>query len=292
MSRWEEPPVGPGVFTLIFLAIATTLMVGWTTFVITRPLRRFAAAVENFRDMRNDDVIVEDGPAEIRAAIAAFNRMRTRIGKLMADRTAMLAAVSHDLRTPITRLRLRAEFIEDAGQRGPFLADLDHMADLTQAALRHLSTAESRDPYEATDLPSLMQTIADQYGDMGHDVAYAGPERFTARVRLRDMQRAITNLVDNAIRFGQHVALSLETVSGTRLDIVVADDGPGIPPEERRRLIEPFQRGNSARTSESGAGFGLGLAIARDIAEAHGGELRLEDNTPQGLRAVISIAVK
>lgn len=286
------PPglLGPASLTLGFLIIATTLLTGWAVMVITGPLRRFVNAVESFRDGHSPVEITEDGPREIRAAIAAFNRMRRRIGRLLDDRTKMLAAVSHDLRTPITRLRLRAEFIDDAAVRGPILADLDHMAALTQAALTHLSGSESREAFDPVDLPSLMQTIADQYSDLGYAVAYAGPERLTARVRLNDIQRAVGNLVDNAARYGKTVIVGLEEPAAGRLAIAVTDDGPGIAPAERERLTEPFERGDSARTSRPDSGFGLGLTIARDIAEAHGGRLVLAEADGGGLRAVLEIA--
>ncbi len=293
LPKWDDlPPIGAGYVTLIFIAVAASLLVGWATIVITGPLRRFAAAVENFRDMRDTTVLPEDGPREIRAAIAAFNRMRTRIGKLMADRTAMLAAVSHDLRTPITRLRLRAEFIDDVAVRGPILADLDHMAALTQAALTHLSGSESREQYESTDLPSLLQTIADQYSDTGHDVVYHGPQRLTASVRLRDIQRAVTNLVDNAVRYGSHVTIALAKAGASVVEIAILDDGPGIAETDRARLLEPFERGDTARTSAPNTGFGLGLSIASDIAEAHGGALRLDSVAPHGLKAILTIATR
>lgn len=283
--------LGPMSSTLGFLIIATVLLSGWAIIVITGPLRRFAAAVESFRDIHADVDIAERGPLEIRAAVAAFNRMRTRIVKLVDDRTNMLAAVSHDLRTPITRLRLRAEFIEDGQVRSAMLADLDHMAALAQAALTHLSGNEGHVPFETVDLPSLLQTIADQFSDIGHDVTYVGPDHVTASVRLNDMQRAVSNLVDNGIRYGKKVEIDLAVISPERLTVIVSDDGPGIPPADRERLLEPFARGDSARAKLPNSGFGLGLTIARDVAEAHGGALRLEVSPKLGgLEATIEIA--
>ncbi|WP_237152272.1 ATP-binding protein [Oryzibacter oryziterrae] len=285
----REPFLGPTTITLGFLVIATTFVVGWAIIVITGPLRRFVSVIEGIRDLQSGADIREDGPREIRAAIAAFNRMRGRIGKLMGEKTQMLAAVSHDLRTPITRLRLRAEFIEDDSIREPMLADLDHMAALVQAALTHLSGASSTEPFARADLPSLLQTIADQFADCGYAVSYEGPEKLPAKVRLRDLQRAVTNLVDNGIRHGTVVTIRLEAPRAGEVNIVVEDNGPGIPAEQRARLMEPFERGDSARTSASNTGFGLGLTIARDVCHAHGGELILGDATPQGLMATMRL---
>ncbi len=280
---------GPGTTMLGFLLITTVVLVSWAMVVIIGPLRRFEAAVERLRDMRSGVSVPEIGPRELRSAISAFNRMRARIGKLMAEKTTMLAAVSHDLRTPITRLRLRAEFIEDETIREPMLADLDHMAALTQVALVHLSGTDSPEPFVQTDLPSLLQTIADQFADLGHAVSYEGPSRLAARVRHRDILRAVTNLVENAVRYGDKVVVSLKTLPGHRLTISVADNGPGIPAAEREHLLEPFVRGDSARSTLPNSGFGLGLTIARDVAEAHGGSIVLADNTPRGLLATLDI---
>lgn len=280
---------GPGTTMLGFLLITTIVLVSWAMVVIIGPLRRFEAAVERLRDMRSEVLVPEIGPRELRSAIAAFNRMRSRIGKLMAEKTTMLAAVSHDLRTPITRLRLRAEFIEDETIREPMLADLDHMAALAQVALVHLSGTDSPEAFVQTDLPSLLQTVADQFADLGHAVSYEGPSRLAARVRHRDILRAVTNLVENAVRYGDKVVVSLEKLPGRRLAIAVADNGPGIAAAEREHLLEPFVRGDSARGSLPNSGFGLGLTIARDVAEAHGGRIVLADNPPRGLLATLEI---
>lgn len=280
---------GPGTTMLGFLLITTIVLVSWAMVVIIGPLRRFEAAVERLRDMRSEVLVPEIGPRELRSAISAFNRMRARIGKLMAEKTTMLAAVSHDLRTPITRLRLRAEFIDDETIREPMLADLDHMAALAQVALVHLSGTDSPEPFDQTDLPSLLQTVADQFADLGHAVSYEGPSRLAARVRHRDILRAVTNLVENAVRYGDKVVVSLKKLPARRLAIIVADNGPGIPASEREHLLEPFVRGDSARSSLPNSGFGLGLTIARDVAEAHGGHIVLADNPPHGLLATLEI---
>ncbi len=280
---------GPGTTMLGFLVITTIVLVSWAMVVIIGPLRRFEAAVERLRDMRSDGSVPEIGPRELRSAISAFNRMRARIGKLMAEKTTMLAAVSHDLRTPITRLRLRAEFIDDETIREPMLADLDHMAALAHVALVHLSGTDSPEPFDQTDLPSLLQTIADQFADLGHTISYEGPSRLSACVRRRDIMRAVTNLADNAVRYGDKVVISLRKLPGRRLAISVADDGPGIAPGERDHLLAPFVRGDSARGSMPNSGFGLGLTIARDVAEAHGGRIVLGDNAPRGLLATLEI---
>ena len=156
-------------------------------------------------------------------------------------------------------------------------------------ALVHLSGTDSPEPFDQTDLPSLLQTIADQFADLGHAVTYAGPSRLAARVRHRDILRAVTNLVENAVRYGDEVVVSLTELPGRKLAITVADNGPGIAAAEREHLLEPFVRGDSARGTLPNSGFGLGLTIARDVAEAHGGRIALADNVPHGLKATLEI---
>ncbi|MBW5440608.1 two-component sensor histidine kinase, partial [Bradyrhizobium canariense] len=190
--------------------------------------------------------------------------------------------ISHDLRTPITRLRLRAEFVEDEGNRKRMLIDLDQMRSMLESVLSLLRNDRQIEAVTLVDIASTLQLIADQFGDMGHVVHYAGPQSATAVARPDDLHRGVTNLVENAVRFGAEVTIRLE-MSGTSLVIDVEDDGPGISDARKQEMLEPFVRGDDARTMDESTGFGLGLSIARAIALAHGGELSLHDREPHGL---------
>ncbi len=286
------PPPRP----IPLLVIATIILIGlnigalslWASRGISAPLARFATAAEEFSIDRDPSPLREEGPVEVRIAARALNRLRDRIHTLFADRTRMLAAISHDLRTPITRMRLRVEFIEDDALRGQLTRDLEHMDAMVQGALSYLRDAGGQEQRAAFDLSSLLQTIADEFGDMGQDVRYDGPRQAVFVGNTHQFERALTNLVENAVRYGREVRLRLREEAGALL-IEVADDGPGIPEGDRARLLEPFMRGDEARGRVGSEGFGLGLAIALSIVAAHDGELTLHDNLPRGLLVRIAL---
>ncbi|MCP3387463.1 ATP-binding protein [Bradyrhizobium sp. CCGB12] len=273
---------GPWMITLLFALISVTMLGLWAAYALAAPLSSFAKAAENFSLDGTAEPLPERGPEEMRSVARALNRMHERIARLMSDRTRMLAAISHDLRTPITRLRLRAEFIEDEGNRKRMLIDLDQMRSMLESVLSLLRNDRKIEAVTLVDIASTLQLIADQFGDMGHIVHYDGPASATAAARPDDLHRAVTNLVENAVRFGAEVTIRLD-VSGTTLVIDVEDDGPGISDARKQEMLEPFVRGDDARTMDESTGFGLGLSIARAIALAHGGELSLHDREPHGL---------
>lgn len=286
----EPPPPlgGPIAVSLLFILVSVTLLGLWATRALRRPLSGFAAAAEGF-DLDGDvAALPERGPEEVRAVAKAFNSMRARIRKLVDDRTRMLAAMGHDLRTPITRLRLRCEFIADKDLRRQTLRDLDQMKAMTDSVLSFLRDGQTGERATAVDLASLLQTVCDQFADMGHDVTYRGPDRAPLTARPHDLQRAVANLVDNAVRHGTRAVVRLAIISaGATVD--VEDDGPGIAGDRKEVMLQAFVRGEEARTMDDRAGFGLGLSIARAIAEAHGGTLSLHDRTPRGLIARITL---
>ncbi|MBR0904817.1 ATP-binding protein [Bradyrhizobium liaoningense] len=273
---------GPWMMTLLFALISVTVLGLWAAYALAAPLSSFAKAAENFSLDGTAEPLPERGPEEIRSVARALNRMHERIARLMSDRTRMLAAISHDLRTPITRLRLRAEFIEDEGNRKRMLIDLDQMRSMLESVLSLLRNDRKVEAVTLVDIASTLQLVADQFSDMGHVVHYDGPASATAAARPDDLHRGVTNLVENAVRFGAEVTIRLD-VSGTTLVIDVEDDGPGISDARKQEMLEPFVRGDDARTMDESTGFGLGLSIARAIALAHGGELSLHDRAPHGL---------
>ena len=282
---------GPWAMTLLFALISVTLLGLWAARALAKPLSSFAAAAESFSLSGASNALPERGPEEIRAVARALNRMRQRITGLIDDRTKMLAAISHDLRTPITRMRLRSEFIEDETSRRRMLADLDQMLSMLESVLSFLRNDRRLEAMTLVDIASTLQLVTDQITDMGHRVSYVGPGHAMAMARPDDLCRGVTNLVENAVRFGNDVTISLALAADT-MTIDVADDGPGISNDDKAAMLEPFVRGDEARNMNEAAGFGLGLSIARAIALAHGGELTLHDRSPRGLVVRMDIPLR
>ncbi len=279
---------GPWVMTLLFAVISVTLLGLWAARALAAPLSSFAKAAESFSLNGAAAPLPERGPEEVRAVARALNRMRERITTLIDDRTRMLAAISHDLRTPITRLRLRSEFIEDEAQKSRMLADLDQMRAMLEAVLSFLQNDRRGEAMTLTDIASSLQLVADQFSDMGHQVSYAGPDHAMAVVRPDDLHRCVTNIVENAARFGKETTIRL-TMSDAGADIEIEDDGPGISDAAKETMLQPFVRGDDARNMDEAAGFGLGLSIAKAIVLAHGGVLSLHDRKPHGLNVRINL---
>ncbi|MDB5565876.1 MAG: periplasmic sensor signal transduction histidine kinase [Tardiphaga sp.] len=283
---------GPWFITLLFIIISLTLLGLWAARALAAPLSSFAKAAEDFSLDGAAQPLPERGPEEIRSVARALNRMRERITVLIDDRTKMLAAISHDLRTPITRLRLRSEFIEDDGHRRHMLRDLDQMRSMLEAVLSFLRNDRKLEAMTLTDIATTLQLIADQFADIGHTVTYEGPSHAMAMARPDDLHRAVTNLVENAVKFGAEAKIRL-TMSELMATIDVADDGPGISDAQKSAMLQPFVRGDDARNMDhEAAGFGLGLSIARAVALAHGGELTLNDKQPHGLIVRITLPAR
>lgn len=279
---------GPWTMTAAFMAICLTLLGLWAARALAAPLSAFATAAETFSLDGGAAPLREHGPDEIRAVARALNRMRQRITALIDDRTRMLAAISHDLRTPITRLRLRSEFIEDDGHRRHMLRDLDQMRAMLEAVLSFLRNDRRLEAMTLTDIATTLQLIADQFADIGQMVTYEGPPHAMVMARPDDLHRAVTNLVENAVRFGAEATIRL-TTSERAVTIDVADDGPGISDAQKNAMLQPFVRGDDARNMDEAEGFGLGLSIARAVVIAHGGEMTLNDRAPRGL--IVRIAL-
>jgi signal transduction histidine kinase len=279
---------GPVMITVLFMGISITLLAFWATRSLTRPLTSFAKAAEGFSPDQEVASLPESGPTEIRSAAKALNQMQQRINELVDDRTRMLAAMGHDLRTPITRLRLRSELIAERPLREKILHDLDQMKTMIDAALSYLRDGKSREAIEPVDIAVLLQTVCDQFADVGHDAVYLGPDHLTICVQPDAMQRAIGNLVHNAIRYGGKARVSMQSMP-VIVRIQVEDDGPGISDGDKATVLEPFTRGDAARNMNDTGGFGLGLAIARAVVMAHGGTLTLHDRDPHGLIARIEL---
>jgi len=275
---------------LIFLSIMS-LVIGVGALIVVsrafRPLALFAAAAERLGVDVNAEPLNESGPREVRGAARAFNQMQGRLKRFIQDRTQMLAAISHDLRTPITRLRLRAEFIDDADQREKMLHDLDEMETMIAATLAFARDDAANEPLKDTDVAALVASICADYQASDYDAAFSGLSTLHLNVRPLALKRAITNLVDNAVKYGEQARVSLAR-SGDTAVLLIEDDGPGIPENERERVFAPFVRLEASRSRETG-GTGLGLTIARNIIRGMGGDVEILSGDPQGLRVRVTL---
>jgi signal transduction histidine kinase len=271
--------------TVMFLAVALTLLFLWAARVLTAPLARFADAAERFSLDRSDASLTENGPIEIRRLARALNDMRERVRALVDDRTRTLASISHDLRTPITRLRLHAEEIQPTQLQIQVIRDLDTMRDMLQSALSFLRARNAvRNEYIRVDLPSIIQALCDDFADMGRICEFHGPFHLYIDCDPDQIGRAVSNLIDNGLKFGTAVSVRLIECSEEAW-IEVSDDGPGIPATEWSKVTEPFYRGDTARALGDSGSFGLGLSIACSVMEAHQGRLEFEDADRCGLLA-------
>ena len=254
---------------------------------LTRPLRDLSAAADRVGRDAEPARVPEEGPAEVRHAARAFNAMQERIRQLVEDRTQALAAVSHDLRTPITRLRLHAGFLDDAGARERIDANLDDMEAMVEATLAYLREGREAEEPRPTDLVTVLRTVCDAAADAGGDVAYDGPDTLVLPLRRVAVRRALANLVGNAVAHGGGARVALRREPG-RAVAEIADAGPGIPEAELERVFEPFWRLDTSRNRATG-GVGLGLTIARRAVETEGGTLRLANRPGGGLSAVVAL---
>lgn len=285
-------PATPPARTLaamLALVVGIVLVTLLAVRIATRPLSRLAQAAEALGEDLDRPPLEEEGPVEVRRAATAFNAMQTRLRGLFAERTRILAAVSHDLQTPITRLRLRAELMDDGALRDKMLADLAAMQALVEEGLAYAaSTVAPKEAAIQTDLDALAASVAADYADAGRPVSLSGASGRAVLIRPKTLGRLLGNLIDNALKFGGSAELVLDVAEG-RPVIVVRDDGPGIPEAELDKVFEPFYRLESSRNRETG-GTGLGLAIARRLAEALGAELSLRNRAEGGLEARVLLA--
>ena len=271
----------------VFSALTFALLILWARRQVTQPLRAFSKAAEAFSQEAEPAELPELGPREMRVAARAFNRMQDRIRMLMKERTEMLASIGHDLRTPITRLRLRAEFMDDP-MRVAVARDLDLMGSLVDGALTHLRDGRwSPSQAVPVSLADFVERICEDFAETGAPVDFTATDRPVVLGRTEDIERALNSLIDNAVKYGAKAHVRL--VSRDDMAVVeIEDEGPGIPEGNEDRLMEPFTRGDATRNRED-RGFGLGLSTAKAIAADHGGHLRLANSQQSGLVARFSL---
>ncbi|HWX49904.1 MAG TPA: ATP-binding protein [Roseomonas sp.] len=293
---WHSETFLIAFFLMTGAALALIL---WATRRLTRPVSALARAAERLGRDVNAPPLPERGPSEVATAARAFNTMAERIRRFVSDRTQMLAAIGHDLRTPITRLRLRAEFLEDDEQRRKMLADLDEMEAMVNATLAFARDDSATEPSVPLDLAALCRTVLDEAADARPEVepetlGYTGPERLRIRGRPIALKRALANLVGNALNYGGSARILLDGPGrGAEASLVrlrVEDEGPGIPEDSLEAVFQPFRRLETSRNRETG-GTGLGLPIARNILRAHGGDVVLRNRPGGGLTAVVTLPI-
>lgn len=254
---------------------------------MTRPLRNLAQAADRLgRDVAAPP-LDERGPDEVRRAAHAFNDMQARLRRFVEDRTQMLAAISHDLRTPITLLRLRAEFIDDDEERDKTLATLTEMEEMIRETLAFAREDATAEPTQRVDIGALVQSLCDDLAEAGQPVACPDLPACVAPCRPLALRRAVGNLIQNAVRYGGRAQVSMEDQDAAAL-IHVDDEGPGIPADRMEQVFRPFYRLEASRDRTTG-GVGLGLSIVAGVAHAHGGEVRLANRPGGGLRATLRL---
>jgi signal transduction histidine kinase len=277
------------LLTGYFLAIAvlTLLAMRWAV----RPLQRLAHAADALGRDLSGAPLTESGPREVRQAARAFNTMQSRLASFLNDRLRILAAVSHDLKSPITRLKLRTEMLEDAIQREKFLSDLEEMETMISATLDFLRGESRQESGVLLDINALVSTLCDDMRAMNTVVEVNGEAYRPFLARPQALRRCLANLLDNAVRYGKsadgHVRITVEDSAET-LNLHIEDTGPGMPDVDLEQMFEPFRRGETSRNRATG-GTGLGLAIARNLARAHGGDVTLINRPGGGLRATLTL---
>ncbi len=275
------------------MTLAAAALTLWAVRRLTAPVRVLGEAAERLGRDVNAPALPEEGPEEVAVAAAAFNTMAARIRRFVADRTFLLTAIGHDLRTPITRLKLRAEWMEDEGQRRKMLADLDELSAMVSATLAFGRDVAGTEPAVPLDLAALLRTVLDEAADARPGaagcLAYDGPDRLQIQGRPLALKRALANLVGNAVAYGGAARVTVSAGRpGAGVAIQIEDSGPGIPPDELDRVFEPFHRLEGSRNRETG-GTGLGLPITRNILRAHGGDVTLANRDGGGVRATVTL---
>jgi signal transduction histidine kinase len=287
---WGMPWADRWAIWLCFLAVSITVVTALAARQFSKPIERLAAAVRQFGLNPRAPPIAETGPRELQEVVETFNAMQAQIQKFVDYRTMMLAAMSHDLRTPLTRMRLRGEFIEDQEQQARLFRDVDEMQNMVDEALAFFRDDATAEETTSIDLPRVLLTIANDYADQGIDIGYAGPAHAVYRGRPFALKRAFTNVIDNAAKYAKtpEIELSCEDAA---LVVAIRDRGPGIPPDALDNVFRPYYRVDKSRNRTTG-GVGLGLTVAQAIVQGHGGEIVLKNRPEGGLEARIVLPVE
>ena len=286
VARYQRPILPPGPPALFVAAVAAALLTGvaaaWFAGRVSRPLSALASAADEVARGRNAPLLEVRGPDDLKRAAEAFNTMSGRVRRTLESHRQLLSAVGHDLRTPISAMRITAEFVGDADVRDRLTRNLEELQSLTEAVLAAARAAPGEET-RRIDFAALIESVCADLIDLGNPVEMHIEGTAPCLCRPNEIRRAVRNLVENAVRYGGPVRVSLQTDADS-FTAIIDDDGPGIPPDQIERVFEPFVRLESSRSSATG-GAGLGLTLARTIVREHGGDVTLENRAGGGLRA-------
>lgn len=283
MPPMREPAYTPPTpLGILVFALCIALLAWLVARIATKPLRQLADAADKLDISRAGEPLPEQGSSEVRAATRAFNRMQKRIYEDVRERTGMLAAIAHDLQTPLTRLRLRLEKLPDEALRDKLVADMQAMQQMLQEGLELARSMDNGEPVQRLDLDSLLDSLCSDAVEAGQQVEYTEHVPVQLQAHPLALRRALSNLLDNAVKYGQRAEVSLRR-DERHCRITIRDHGPGIPAELLEQVFTPFYRIEHSRSRETG-GTGLGLSIARNIVQRHNGELTLTNHPAGGLQ--------
>ncbi|MRI32755.1 hypothetical protein EOPP23_07110 [Endozoicomonas sp. OPT23] len=265
--------------TLLFLAVSLVFVILAVVLMlrrITRPLKQLAVAANDIGRGEQVSQLKVTGAEDVQDTIRAFNVMNERMQKFIADRTRTLAALSHDLRTPLTSMRLRIELLPDSPDKDQLLSTLEEMQQMSEATLSFLREASDKEESRRVDLNALLSSLCDDMTDLGLAVSYEETSDLVVQCRLISLKRALRNLIENGVKYGDQVNVSMDKKQSS-VSIQIQDHGPGIPESRMEQMFEPFTRMEASRNRDSG-GIGLGLAIARNNVRSHGGDVYMKNN--------------
>lgn len=275
------------VLSIIIMLGSVVVFSLWAVRQTVEPLKEFTDAAERLGRNLDDAPLLLTGSLEVRRAAHVFNTMHARIQKFVEDRTRMIAAISHDLRTPLTRMRFRGELIEDEEQREKIVRDIEEMEAMITATLAFARDEAQSEPVRQLNLSDIVNEIAAGMNELGHVVSIDAPDALTVACRPVSLRRALTNVVENAVRYDGPIGITVGTENGF-VKVSVIDEGPGIPEEQMEDVFRPFRRLERSRNKETG-GVGLGLSVARNIIRAQGGDIVLRNRDTGGLRAEVRL---
>ncbi|HXZ95856.1 MAG TPA: ATP-binding protein [Burkholderiales bacterium] len=268
---------------LAAVVVLSLIAVRW----VTQPLSSLATAAENLGENINRPPLYESGPSEVSRAAHAFNKMQSRLANYLNDRARVLAAMSHDLKTPITRLRLRTEMLDDPDLKTRFEKDLDEMESMVRTTLDCMRGVENGEKFQPIDVVALLESLQADYEETGHPVRIQGHANSSYVGKPRALKRCLSNLIENAVKYGKNATIVVQD-EDARLVLKIEDEGPGIPPHEQENVFAPFYRIENSRNRDTG-GTGLGLSIARSIARDHGGDITCKNLETSGLQVIVTL---
>jgi len=269
------------------LSAVTVVLVAMAVEWVTRPLSELADAAERLGNDLDAPPLPEHGASELRRAARAFNSMQERLSRYLKSRVTALTAISHDLKTPITRMRLRAELIEDSPLRESLLRDMSDLEKMVRSALEFIRGLDSTEPPQPTDINALIESVCEDYREAGHEVVTKGAARAPFPAQTQALKHCLANIIDNACKYGGKAQIMVQD-DERKMVIKVRDFGHGVPESELEKVFEPFYRLESSRSRDTG-GTGLGLAIARNVAQLHRGQVSIRNHPDGGLEAILAL---